>query len=111
MSIVGSILERLAGMGVTQVSFSAADPALNLALQNASDKAALLQMQLIWNLPVPYSATNPIAKEAGNILMEGAGRAWLYVEPDGDVRPTQGDQRILGNLLKEEWLKIWKGKA
>ena len=37
----------------------------------------------------------------------GAGKAWLYVEPDGDVLPGQGINRPLGNLLEEDWDAIW----
>jgi hypothetical protein len=37
----------------------------------------------------------------------GAGKAWLYVEPDGDVLPAQGmADKILGNLLRDEWSTI-----
>lgn len=104
----GAILERLAGMGVQRVSLSAADPSLSEALRTAGDQAAARQMELVWNLPAPYSALHPVALEAGDALLQGAGRAWLYVEPDGDVRPTQGDPRILGNLLTEAWETIWK---
>jgi hypothetical protein len=100
-------LKRLAGLGVQRVSLSAADPALAGALSAARDRAAALQMELVWNLPVPYSARHPVALEAGDALMEGAGRAWLYLEPDGDVRPTQGDPKVLGNLLREPWDKVW----
>jgi MoaA/NifB/PqqE/SkfB family radical SAM enzyme len=64
-------------------------------------------MTLIWDLPVPYSAQNPVALETVGTV-EGAGRAWLYVEPDGDVLPTQGDKQILGNFLTDPWDKIWK---
>jgi hypothetical protein len=103
-----AILERLAGMGVQHLSLSASEPSLAPALSAARDKAAALQMELVWNLPVPYSKLHPVALEAGDALIEGAGRAWLYVEPDGDVRPTQGDPRVLGNLLNDPWEKIWK---
>lgn len=102
------ILERLAGMGVSRLSLSATDPTLAQPLTNARDKAAVLKMELVWNLPVPYSALHPVALEAGDVQIEGAGRAWLYLEPDGDVRPTQGDPKILGNLLHDPWGKIWK---
>jgi hypothetical protein len=102
-----SILERLAGMGVRQVSLSASDPALTESLTNAREQAAVLQMDLVWNLPVPYSKIHPVAVEAGDALIEGAGRAWLYVEPDGDVRPAQGDPKMLGNLLRDPWEKVW----
>lgn len=103
-----AILERLAGMGVKQVSLSADDPALGAPLEALRDKAAVLQMGLVWNLPAPYSMLHPVSLEAGDALMDGAGRAWLYVEPDGDVRPAQGDNRVFGNLLTDSWEKIWK---
>jgi MoaA/NifB/PqqE/SkfB family radical SAM enzyme len=66
-------------------------------------------MSLVWDLPVPYSAQNPVALEvAGPGLVEGAGRGWLYVEPDGDVLPAQGVNQVLGKILKDPWEKIWK---
>jgi MoaA/NifB/PqqE/SkfB family radical SAM enzyme len=39
--------------------------------------------------------------------MQGGGRAWLYVEPDGDALPTQGVDRVLGNVLRDSWADIW----
>ena len=68
-------------------------------------------MRLVWDLPVPYSAFNPVAVElqqAHEAAPEGAGNAWLYVEPDGDVLPAQGVNKVLGNLLTDPWKKIWK---
>jgi hypothetical protein len=104
-----AILERLRQMGVGQVSLSAASSDLAEALSKSRDQLATLGLELVWNLPVPYSALHPVAMEAGDVLIEGGGRAWLYVEPDGDVRPTQGHPDVLGNLLREPWEKIWKG--
>jgi MoaA/NifB/PqqE/SkfB family radical SAM enzyme len=40
--------------------------------------------------------------------LAGAGRAWLYVEPDGDVLPDQSIDRVLGNFLRDPWEKIWQ---
>ena len=40
--------------------------------------------------------------------LSGAGKAWLYVEPDGDVLPQQGVDRILGNILNDTWQSIWE---
>jgi len=77
-------------------------------LQAARDKAAALGIDLAWNLPVPYSALHPVAFEAADAQMEGAGRAWLYVEPDGDVRPAQGAKQVLGNFLNDPWEKVWR---
>ena len=61
-----------------------------------------------FDLPVPYSAYNPVALETQeDEVPEGAGKAWMYVEPDGDVLPAQGmADKILGNLLKDDWKEI-----
>lgn len=103
------LLLRLADTGVRAVSLSASHPSLSAALHSAREQTAHLGMELVWNLPVPYSGLHPIALETSQLeIPEGAGRAWLYVEPDGDVLPTQGVNRVLGNLLADPWEKIWK---
>jgi MoaA/NifB/PqqE/SkfB family radical SAM enzyme len=104
-------LERLAGMGVRQVSLSTVAAALANDLRLARERLAALNLELVWNLPVPYYALHPVALETSSPQLEGAGRAWLYLEPDGDVRPSQGDKRLLGNFLNDSWEKIWKGAA
>ena len=72
-------------------------------------KAADLNIALTFDLPVPYSAQNPVALETEeDDLPSGAGRAWLYVEPDGDVLPAQGmADQVLGNFLRDEWETIY----
>jgi len=62
---------------------------------------------LVWDLPVPYSANHPIRLEVPE-ASPGAGRAWLYVEPDGDVLPSQGVDQVLGNILRDPWADIWR---
>ncbi len=106
-----ALLEKLAVQKVSTLSLSAEDESLSQQLDEASHKAAALGMRLVWDLPVPYSACHPVAleeKEAGVRLPEGAGKAWLYIEPDGDVLPSQGVNRVLGNILSDPWSKIWK---
>jgi hypothetical protein len=75
------------------------------ALSSARELAAELDMDLIWDIPAPYSELNPIATEVEE-ASSGAGRAWLYVEPDGDVLPEQGVNRVLGNMLTNSWEEI-----
>ena len=67
--------------------------------------AASRTSTLLFDLPVPYSAQNPVALETEeDDLPSGAGKAWLYVEPDGDVLPAQGmADRVLGNALTDDW--------
>jgi MoaA/NifB/PqqE/SkfB family radical SAM enzyme len=97
-------------MGVKTISLSASDPGLSGALDDLRRQSARLDLELVWNLPVPYSDLNPVALETEGIeLVEGAGRAWLYVEPDGDVLPAQGANQVLGNLLRDPWNEIWRG--
>lgn len=108
---VNALLEKLAKQGVRSLSLSADDAALADALAAASQHAAELNMRLVWDMAVPYSALNPVAAElrdADKKAPEGAGKAWLYVEPDGDVLPAQGVNKVLGNLLTDPWDKIWK---
>jgi hypothetical protein len=108
---VFALLKRLADMGVKAVSLSASTPELSSVLQEAREYEASLDIELVWNLPVPYSLLNPVSLETeGQEQIEGAGRAWMYVEPDGDTLPSQGIQRILGNFLSDPWEQIWKGE-
>jgi hypothetical protein len=101
-------LAKLAEMGLNALSLSASELGMEGALQEASDLAAELHLSLVWDLPVPYSARNPVALETEeDATEEAAGRAWLYVEPDGDVLPAQGINQVLGNFLRDDWEKIW----
>jgi hypothetical protein len=102
------LLEKLAQMGINALSLSASVLSLDESLQALQEQAADLDIALMWDLPVPYSGRNPIAIETEeDALPDGAGRAWLYVEPDGDVLPAQGINQVLGNLLQNEWDQIW----
>jgi hypothetical protein len=108
-SQIPGLLKKLKETGVVAISLSASEPALNDVLQSTRERLASMDLELVWNLPTPYSALHPIALETKMIgLPEGAGRAWLYIEPDGDVLPAQGVNRVLGNMLNDPWDKIWK---
>jgi MoaA/NifB/PqqE/SkfB family radical SAM enzyme len=102
-------LERLAELGVRSLSLSVNDPALRNALEELAGKAADLNLTLVFDLPVPYSEQNPVALETEeDRVPSGAGKVWLYVEPDGDVLPAQGmAEQVLGNFLKDEWKMIY----
>lgn len=102
-------LKRMKEMGVTNLSLSVESKELKEELSEAQKNAAALGLTLVWDLPVPYSAFHPIAlelEEAGE-PPHGAGKAWIYVEPDGDVLPAQGVTQCMGNLLNDPWEKIW----
>lgn len=104
-------LEKLAALEVTSLSLTCT-PDQDESLKNAREQAAHLGISLTWDLPVPYSAHHPITLEtAEEHIPEGAGKVWLYVEPDGDVLPMQGmPDQILGNFLHDDWESIWKNR-
>ena len=108
----GETLEKLAGLKVKRLSLGASEPSLHEALHALHNQAAGLCLTLRWDLPVPYGSMHPVAFELKNHEEppKGAGKAWLYVEPDGDVLPTQGELTVLGNLLNDPWDKIWKNR-
>jgi hypothetical protein len=101
-------LERLARLEARSLSLTLADESLRETYDALRDKAAELGLTLKFDLPVPYSVYNPVALETQeDEVPQGAGKAWLYVEPDGDVLPAQGmADKVLGNLLKDEWKEI-----
>ncbi len=102
-------LKRLAELGVTSISLSATNEELTEELTSASELAANFDLSLVWDTPVPYSANNPFALEfKSRERPPGAGRAWLYVEPDGDVLPDQDVNVVLGNILEVSWEEIWE---
>ena len=107
------MIQKLSEMGVESLSLSVNDMKYKSTLQEVQQLAADAQIDLTWDLPVPYSKFNPVSIELEEIdngemqQIEGAGKAWLYLEPDGDVLATQGMPNVLGNLLSEDWQSIW----
>ncbi len=104
-------LPKLTASELHSLSLSAADNSLARSLQKIQDQAVMQGLSMVWDLPVPYSQYNPInleLKTGGKRMKKGAGNAWLYVEPDGDVLPAQGINRVMGNLLTDPWSSIWK---
>jgi organic radical activating enzyme len=105
------ILQRLQQMGVQNISLTAATQAETKAVKDLASMAAASGIKLVWDVPVPYSSFNPFQLEREDKhLTDGAGKGWLYVEPDGDVLPAQGIASVMGNLLTDEWAAVWKNR-
>jgi organic radical activating enzyme len=107
------IFSDLKDFGANAVSLSissSSDQKLIQALTDARTSLAEIGLPLKWDLPVPYSEHNPISieLESDQEVPQGAGKAWFYVEPDGDLLPAQGINQVLGNLLKDEWTHLWR---
>jgi MoaA/NifB/PqqE/SkfB family radical SAM enzyme len=112
---IPELIGKLDDFGVTSISLSNSGPELDEALEAARQRAAELYIDLEWDLPVPYSDRNPVTLELEEAdeeiveeVYEGAGRAWLYIEPDGDVLREQGRATVLGNAMKDNWGEIWE---
>ncbi len=106
-----ALLSKLSKEGVKSLSVSVDNVSLKPEVKHIQQEASNRGMSLVWDIPVPYADCHPIALEMldeSEKLAEGAGKAWLYVEPDGDVLPAQGINHVLGNLLTDEWESIWK---
>jgi MoaA/NifB/PqqE/SkfB family radical SAM enzyme len=104
-------LGRLASLGAKSLSLTFGDP--GTAGADLQERAASLGLSIKHDLPVPYSADHPVARETqGEGVPSGAGNAWLYLEPDGDVLPAQGlSETVLGNFLQDPWEKISRRQA
>ena len=113
LSTIENTLERLSKLGVKSLSLTISDNSLQDVFASLRDQAADMGLMLRFDLPVPYSAHNPVAFETQeDDIPSAAGKAWLYVEPDGDVLPAQGTaNKVLGNLLTDSWSKIYPPPA
>jgi MoaA/NifB/PqqE/SkfB family radical SAM enzyme len=106
------LFDRLVALEVTSLSLSASRLELEETLKVLGEAAlARGDLSLVWDIPVPYSASNPVLlelQEREEPVIRGDGKAWLYVEPDGDVLEAQGKPDVLGNFLKQPWSDIWQ---
>ncbi len=102
-------MNDLQKIGVENISLSYSDSSSESNLLEIRNKAAEIGFNLDWDLPVPYSQFNPVSAEINDDDTKpiGAGKAWLYIEPDGDILPGQGITKKLGNFLEDSWETIW----
>jgi organic radical activating enzyme len=103
------LFNRLQKLDVKSLSLSSVSKDLKEQLAVVFRKAIEMGFSLVSDLPVPYSAFNPVSLEFEDQenIRSGGGISWLYVEPDGDVLPSQGAKPVLGNILTDPWEKIW----
>lgn len=104
------ILEKVANLAVENISLSTSESDLLDEMLELQSVANSLRLNIRFDLPVPYSASHPVAIETvDDEIPAGAGKTWMYVEPDGDVLPAQGEaDKVLGNFLKDDWENISK---
>jgi radical SAM protein with 4Fe4S-binding SPASM domain len=87
-------------------AFALEESRLEPVLTKIRDYAEMLGMEFIWYTPTQYCILNPLQLELG-IKSCSACRISMCVEPTGDVLPCQSYFTPLGNLLTDDWNKIW----
>jgi radical SAM protein with 4Fe4S-binding SPASM domain len=80
--------------------------ALNELLPRIRDKANQLGLKFLWYTPTQYCRFDPVKLGLG-VKSCTAAIINMCVGPAGDVYPCQSYFESLGNILKDDWQKIW----
>lgn len=75
-------------------------------LPKVHDKANQLGLKFQWYTPTQYCRFDPVSLGLG-VKSCTAGMINMCVGPDGEVYPCQSYFESLGNILKDDWQKIW----
>ena len=75
-------------------------------LPEIKEKAAELGMKFMWYTPTQYCKLDPVSMGLG-VKSCSAARVNMCVGPAGEVYPCQSYFEEVGNILKDDWEKIW----
>jgi len=75
-------------------------------LPKIHDKANQLGLKFLWYTPTQYCRLDPVKLGLG-VKSCTAAKINMCVGPNGDVYPCQSYFESLGNILKDDWQKIW----
>jgi radical SAM protein with 4Fe4S-binding SPASM domain len=75
-------------------------------LPKVNEKANQLGLKFLWYTPTQYCNLNPVTLGLG-VKSCTAALVNMCIGPNGDVYPCQSYFESLGNMLKENWTKIW----
>jgi radical SAM protein with 4Fe4S-binding SPASM domain len=78
-------------------------------LVRVRDHAAEKGMAFLWYTPTEYCRMSPVELEIGAKRCN-AGEYSICIEPNGDVLPCQSFYVAAGNILRDEWSKIWRSE-
>lgn len=79
---------------------------LNDLLPKIKDKARELGMKFTWYTPTQYCELYPVSLGLG-VKSCTAARVNMCVGPGGEVYPCQSYFESVGDILKDDWQKIW----
>jgi radical SAM protein with 4Fe4S-binding SPASM domain len=73
------------------------------------DCASKLNMRFLWYTPTEYCRLSPLELDIGSKRCN-AGEYSICIEPNGDVLPCQSFYTPVGNILRDDWTKIWNNE-
>ncbi len=79
---------------------------LNYLLPKIRDKANQLDLKFLWYTPTQYCRLDPVKLGLGVKSCSAAGIS-MCIGPNGDAYPCQSYFESLGNILKDDWQRIW----
>ncbi len=82
---------------------------LNELLPRIRDRAHELGLKFLWYTPTQYCRFDPVKLGLG-VKSCTAANVNMCVGPNGDVYPCQSYFESLGNILVDDWPRIWNGK-
>ncbi len=86
--------------------FAVSIETLKKLLPQVREKANQLGLKFQWYTPTQYCLFDPVSLGLG-VKACTASMVNMCVGPNGDVYPCQSYFESLGNILKEDWHKIW----
>ncbi len=86
--------------------FALDEASLEPVLTQIRNHAHELGMEFIWYTPTEYCVLNPLKLELGTKSCS-ACRISMCIEPNGTVIPCQSYFTSIGNILEDDWKKIW----
>jgi radical SAM protein with 4Fe4S-binding SPASM domain len=82
---------------------------LNELLPKIRDKASMLGLKFLWYTPTQYCRFDPVKLGLG-VKSCTAANINMCIGPNGEVYPCQSYFESLGNVLKDDWQKIWNSQ-
>jgi radical SAM protein with 4Fe4S-binding SPASM domain len=82
---------------------------LNELLPKIRDKANQLGLQFLWYTPTQYCRLDPVKLGLG-VKSCTAANISMCIGPNGDAYPCQSYFESLGNVLKDDWTRIWNSQ-
>ncbi len=79
---------------------------LEKLLPEVNAKANQLGLKFLWYTPTQYCRFDPVKLGLG-VKSCSAAMTNMCIGPDGEVYPCQSYFESLGNILKDDWQKIW----